>query len=98
MKYFHKVLRVPTEIFSFIKPEEDENVNEADGDDDDVDDDDEDDEYDSDHMKKSKKNSISKTTVTNLFIPNSMIFNGIALVMNDSSTCQETQIGKITKY
>ena len=37
--------------------------------------------------------SSSKTDLTNMVLPDGMFFNGISIVLNDTSSCQETQIG-----
>ena len=34
-----------------------------------------------------------KTDLTSMVLPNAMFFNGISIVLNDTSSCQETQIG-----
>ena len=34
-----------------------------------------------------------ETDLTNMVLPNAMFFNGISIVLNETSSCQETQIG-----
>ena len=33
------------------------------------------------------------TDLTNMILPNAMFFNGISIILDDTSNCQETQIG-----
>ena len=39
------------------------------------------------------KNDCLITDSTNTVLPNAMFFNGISIILNDTSSCQETQIG-----
>ena len=40
------------------------------------------------------KNATVEKEIIDLTLPNSMFINGVALVMNDSLTCQKSQLGK----
>ena len=46
-----------------------------------------------DAHKPGQENDNLITDSTNMVLPNSMLFNGISIILNDTSTCQETQIG-----
>ena len=42
-------------------------------------------------------NSIITTDLPNMVLPNAMFFNGISILPDDTSSCQETQIGMYIK-
>ena len=39
------------------------------------------------------ENEDPRTEPTNMVLPNAMFFNGISIILDDTSSCQETQIG-----
>ena len=49
--------------------------------------------YDITKSEESYGDSIITTDLPNMVLPNAMFFNGISIILDDTSSCQETQIG-----